>query len=200
VARKHKIIDRTAWGDLKPISDVAGVRGIYLSDAQKKRLLETATGSLLNLIKAGFLTGARLSELTNTKAADFDARQGTLRVDGKTGERYIVLSHTALEFFKEQKHGKLPQAWLLPRDDGTSWDRHFLSKRFREAAKKAKLPAGASFYSLRHWYISQALLAGVDIELLAKNVGNSAQIIRKHYHKFLQSDVRDQINKLQVMV
>ena len=65
---------------------------------------------------------------------------------------------------------------------------------------QAKLPAGSCFYSLRHWYISQALLAGVDIELLARNVGNSAQIIRKHYHKFLQDDVREQINKLRVTV
>jgi integrase len=197
-AKRHKIIDRTAWGDLKPISDVAGVRDIYLTDEQKKRLLETATGSLLILIKAGFLTGARLGELTNTKAADFDARQGTLRVYGKTKERHIVLSHTALEFFKEQKHGKLPQAWLLPRDDGKQWDRHFLSKRFREVAKEAKLPKGSVFYVLRHWYISEALKAKVDIELLARNVGNSATIIRKHYHKFLQDDVRDEINKLQV--
>ena len=88
----------------------------------------------------------------------------------------------------------------MPRDDGSPWDRYFLSKRFREVVKKAKLPAWASFYSLRHWYISQALKAGVDIELLARNVGSSATIIRKHYHKFLQSDLRDQINKLQVTV
>lgn len=199
-ARTHKINDRTAWQDLKPFSDVAGVRDVYLTDKQKHRLLEAATGSLLNLIKAGLLTGGRLSELTNTTVADFNAGQETLRVDGKTGERHIVLSDASLAFFNEQKQGKLPQAWLLPRDDGSPWDRYFLSKRFREVAKTAKLPAGASFYSLRHWYISQALLAGVDIELLARNVGNSAQIIRKHYHKFLQSDMRDQINKLKVVL
>jgi len=197
-AKTHKINDRTAWGDLKPFSDVAGVRAVYLTDKQKKRLLDAATGALLNLIKAGFLTGARLSELTNTTAGDFDVRQGTLRVDGKTGPRNIVLSDDGVAFFKEQRKGRTPKAWLLPRDDGTPWDRHFLSKRFRDVAKKAKQPAGASFYSLRHWYISQALLAGVDIELLARNVGNSAQIIRKHYHKFLQEDVRAQVNKLRV--
>ena len=199
-AKTHKINDRTAWQDLKPFAGVAGARDIYLTDAQKKRLLERASGALLTLIKAGFLTGARLSELTSTKAGDFDPKQGTLRVDGKTGPRNIVLSTTALAFFKEQAQDKLPAATLLPRDDGKNWDRWSMGKQFREVAKKAKLPAGATFYSLRHWYISQALLAGVDIELLARNVGNSAQIIRKHYHKFLQDDVRDQINKLQVSV
>ena len=197
-AKRHKIIDRTPWGDLKPFANVAGTREIYLTKDEKKRLLKAATGSLLNLIKAGFLTGARLSELTTATAGDLDTKQGTLYVKGKTGERHIVLSDGGLAFFKEMGKGKTPKAWLLPRDDGSPWDRYFLSKRFREVVRLGKLPAGTSFYSLRHWYISQALHAGVDIELLARNVGNSAQIIRKHYHKFLKEDVRTQVNKLKV--
>jgi integrase len=198
--RLHRIVDRSAWADLKPFSDVAGVRDIYLTSAQKTRLLEASGGALLNLIKAGFLTGARLSELTTTVSRDFDAKQGTLHVNGKTGERFIVLSDEAIAFFKEQAKDKTPKAWLLPRNDGSQWDRFYLSKRFREVAKRARLPTGASFYSLRHWYISQALQAGIDIELLARNVGNSAQIIRRHYHKFLQDDMRKQINKLSVQL
>ena len=199
-AKRHKIIDRTPWGDLKPFANVAGTREIYLAKDEKKRLLKAATGSLLNLIKAGFLTGARLSELTTASSGDFDAKQGTLHVNGKTGERCIVLSDEAIAFFEEQSKDKTPKAWLLPRNDGSQWDRYYLSKRFREVAKRAKLPTGASFYSLRHWYISQALQAGIDIELLARNVGNSAQIIRRHYHKFLQDDMRKQINKLSVQL
>ena len=95
-----------------------------------------------------------------------------------------------------QAQDKLPKAWLFIRENGKPWDRHALSKNFRKAAIKAKLPAGSCFYSLRHWYISESLKAGVNIELLAKNVGNSAQIIRKHYHKFIRDDMRDEINKL----
>ena len=166
-ARLHKIIDRTAWGDLKPFKDVQGVRDIYLTQKEINRLLKAATGGLNALIRAGLLTGARLSELTGATVADFDEGQGTLAVSGKTGKRVMVLSTKGKAFFKEQSKAKLPKAWLLPRDDGSQWDRHFLSKRFREAAQTAKLPAGSSFYSLRHWYHRQSLLAGVDIELLA---------------------------------
>jgi integrase len=107
-----------------------------------------------------------------------------------------VLSDEAIAFFEEQAKDKTPKAWLLPSNDGSQWDRYYLSKRFREVAKRARLPDGASFYSLRHWYISQALQAGIDIELLARNVGNSAQIVWRHYHKFLQDDMRKAINKL----
>ena len=199
-ARLHKIIDRTAWQDLKPFKDVAGIRDIYLTQDQVDSLLKATTGSLNALIRAGLLTGARLSELTGATVADFDEGQGTLAVSGKTGKRSIVLSIKGKAFFTEQSKAKLPKAWLLPRDDGSQWDRYFLTKRFREAARMAELPVGTSFYSLRHWYISKALSAGMDIELLARNVGNSAEIIRKHYHKFIQDDMRKQVNKLVITI
>lgn len=199
-ARLHKIIDRTAWQDLKPFKDVAGVRDIYLSQKQVDRLLEATTDSLNDLIRADLLTGARLSELTGARVRDFDSVQGTVAVSGKTGKRVMVLSHAGKAFFTEQAKNKLPKAWLLPRDDGSQWDRFYLSKKFRTAARTAKLPKGTSFYSLRHWHISKALRAGIDIELLARNVGNSAQIIRKHYHKFIEDDMRDQVNKLVITI
>ena len=163
-------------------------------------LLEATTGSLNALIKAGLLTGARLSELTGATVADFDSGQETLPVSGKTGKRVVVLSEKGKAFFTEHGKNKLPKAWLLPRDDGSQWDRQRLAKKFREAAQTAKLPAGSSFYSLRHWFISQSLPAGVDIEILARNVGNSAVIIRRHYHKFMQDDMRKQVNKLVITI
>jgi integrase len=199
-SRLHKIVDRSAWQDLKAFADVQGVRYVYLTQKQIDRLLQATTGSLNALIRAGLLTGARLSELMGARVADFDSDQGILAVSGKTGLRSMVLSHAGKAFFIEQARDKLPKAWLLPRDNGSQWDRHYLAKKFRDAARTAKLPTGSSYYSLRHWYISQSLLAGVDIELLARNVGNSAAIIRTHYHKFVQDDMRRQINKLQVLV
>jgi integrase len=199
-ARLHKIVDRTAWQDLKPFHSVDGVRDIYLTQEQVARLLETTTGSLNALIKAGLLSGARLSELTDATVADVDAGQGTLQVSGKTGKRTMVLSVNGKEFFTQHCKNKLPKAWLLPRDDGSQWDRRYLAMKFRKAVQSAKLPAGTTFYCLRHWYISKALSAGMDIELLARNVGNSAAIIRKHYHKFLQDDMRKQVNKLVITI
>ena len=199
-ARLHKIVDRTAWQDLKAFADVQGVRDIYLTQEQINNLIQATTGSLNALIRAGLLTGARLSELTGATVADFDPDQETLAVSGKTGKRVVVLSKKGKAFFAEQSKDKLPKAWLLPRDDGSQWDRQRLAKKFREAAQTAKLPAGSCFYSLRHWFISQSLQAGVDIEMLAKNVGNSAVIIRRHYHKFLQDDMRKQVNKLVITI
>jgi len=44
---------------------------------------------------------------------------------------------------------------------------------------------GCTVYSLRHTYCSQSLLAGMNIKLLAENMGTSVRMIEKHYGKFV---------------
>ena len=40
-----------------------------------------------------------------------------------------------------------------------------------------------TLYSLRHTYATFALLDGMDIHTLAKQLGNSAAMIERHYSK-----------------
>jgi len=40
-----------------------------------------------------------------------------------------------------------------------------------------------TLYSLRHTYATQELLAGTDIHTLARQLGNSAQMIEQYYSK-----------------
>ena len=40
-----------------------------------------------------------------------------------------------------------------------------------------------TLYSLRHTYATLELLAGTDIHTLAKQLGNSAQMIERYYSK-----------------
>ena len=60
----------------------------------------------------------------------------------------------------------------------------------RDAVKRAKLPADCTAYSLRHTHASQALLNGMNIKLLADNLGTSVAMIEKHYGKFLAASRR----------
>jgi len=49
---------------------------------------------------------------------------------------------------------------------------------------QGQTPAGMStLYSLRHTYATQELLAGTDIHTLARQLGNSAQMIEQYYSK-----------------
>ena len=59
-----------------------------------------------------------------------------------------------------------------------------------EAVKKAKLPKGCTIYSLRHSYASQSLLAGMNLKLLAENMGTSVRMLEVHYAKFIAASRR----------
>ena len=66
------------------------------------------------------------------------------------------------------------------------------------AVRAAKLPAETVFYSLRHYHISKALLAGVPPQVVAENTGTSVSMIEQHYGKFLPQDRRDFFNAVKL--
>jgi integrase len=105
-------------------------------------------------------TGARLGELTNALVEDFDAEHDMLYIrGGKTGERHTNLSKRAVAWFGRLVKGRDPGTQLLPDE--------------------------TCLYSLPHSYISLALLAGANHQLVAeKNCGMSLRMIEAHYGEF----------------
>ncbi len=187
----------TAWRRVKRFDEVSEARKLFLTEKQVAALLSATQGGVQDVIRAGILTGARRGELFALTVRDFDARDGTLKIaKGKTGARDIYLSDTAVAFFKKKAKSKLPEVRLLTKDDGTPWPEDDLTRPFKAAVRAAKLPPETTFYSLRHYHISRALLAGVQPQVVAENCGTSLRMIEKHYGKFLASDRRAMFNKV----
>ena len=186
------------WRRVTPFRDVGGTRALFLTDKQVKALLKHAEGGFRLLLEAAKLTGARYGELAAAKVADLESRERRLHLNGKTGPRYCYLSDGALTWFKRQARGKRPDAWLLSRDDGERWGKSHQSRPMKEAVSAARLPRETVFYSLRHFYISKALLAGVPIQMVAENCGTSIRMIEKHYGKFLAHDRRNFLNQVKL--
>jgi hypothetical protein len=65
----------------------------------------------------------------------------------------------------------------------------------REAVKRAKLPEDTCMYSLRHTYASQSILAGMNLKLLAENMGTSIRMLETNYGKFIASSRRKLIEE-----
>ena len=103
-----------------------------------------------------------------------------------------------MNLFKQQAKDKLPSAYLFLRADGYPWGKSHQHRPFRDACKIGKLPREFIPYSLRHYFISRALLAGVNVHALAKNVGTSPAMITKHYGKFIRADVREMLDRVDV--
>ena len=197
--RNGQVNSDTAWKRVEAFPAVGVARTLFLTDKQVKALLAKADGQMKNLIKAAILTGARYGELGNALVRDFDKARHTLRLNGKTGERITYLSDDATRFFKELSKNRLPDAWLLVKDDGNPWGTSHHSRDFRALVQEAKLPKDTVFYSLRHYHISKALLAGMPAQVIAENCGTSVRMIEKHYGKFMPKDRRAMLNQVALL-
>jgi len=187
----NRIPTDRAWRRVKPFREVGRSREVHLDRAQSKRLINVATGGFRNLVTAALVTGARPpGELASCRVKDFRADTGTLSVDGKTGQRDIVLTAEAVTFFEGIGAGKEPDALLLPKDDGTPWGKNHHQRLMADAVLRAKLPADTTIYALRHTHASQSILAGMNLKLLAENMGTSIRMLEQHYGKFIAASRR----------
>jgi len=188
---------KDAWARVEKFKGMGEARKVFLTADQRGRLLDQCDGAFRDLIEAGFLTGARYGELRALLVSDYDKGRRVLSIrQGKTGPRSVPLSDAATRLFDRLRHGKLPAAPLLARDDGQAWQHSDQDKFMREAARKARLPNGTVYYTLRHTFIANALTGGVDIHTVAKLCGTSVAMIEKHYGKLLHSDARDKLNRI----
>ena len=187
---------------VSPFENATQRRTIFLDKAQRRALLAAAehagrpcsNGALCNLIEAAALTGARPGELVGLLRSSFDLRTASLTFSGKTGERTVPLSPAAAKLFTRLAKGKLPNAPLLPRDDGKPWAHSDYDEHIRAAVRRAKLPKGTVMYSLRHSFITEALLSGNIATLeVARLVGTSLAMIEKHYGHLVANRTRESL-------
>ena len=115
--------------------------------------------------------------------ADFDKRTRELTIgndkDGKP--RRILLPAGAASHFAEQTKDKLPTAHLFMRANGKVWTRDSWKEPIAAAVEAAKLPAGATAYTLRHSTITDLVMAGLPLLTIAQVSGTSVEMIERHY-------------------
>ena len=119
----------------------------------------------------------------------------TLRVDGKTGQRSIILQPEAVTFFNQIAKDHPPEAPLLSRADGGRWSRSHQQRRMAQALELAGLDKTGTFYALRHSYISRAIEGEVPLNIIGDNCGTSVRMIEKTYAKILAYKRREFIER-----
>jgi integrase len=187
------------WAEVTPMKGASRRRDLFLDVSQRRSLLASATGGLKDLVEAAMSTGCRAGELTSARRSAFDARTKSLTVTGKTGGRTIPLAPSAVDLFTRLSRDKLPNAFLLTRDDGKPWAHSDWDHLVKAAAANANLPAEVCLYTLRHSFITQALLDGMSTLEVAKIVGTSLAMIEKHYGHLVHATAHDRLAKVQIM-
>ncbi len=145
-------------------------------------------------------TGCRPSELFNAEARHFDASLGAVvyrgrahleegevshKTSNKDKDRIIFLSGEALGVVKglvaKYPEGPLFRTNARKGHPAGRWTDDTVHKRVRRLRKKTGLPAAFSPYSYRHEAHTAYLEAGGGIEDLAAIMGNTPEVIRRHY-------------------
>ena len=160
-------------------------RDKVLTPEERKRIREFVSPAFADFLWVVELTGARpFSEVAALEARHIDFENGTATLSEhktakKTGKpRVLFFTAESLAILRQlaEEH---PTGVLFRNRDGTAWNR-VSAKRWFEKIEK-RLGIKASSYVLRHTRITEAILNGVPVEVVAELVGNTPQIIHQHY-------------------
>lgn len=194
VERRHVKPDAAIeWNSVKPHKGAGNRRELYLTRAQRRALLDAADGAVRDLVECVALTGCRPGDPAACLRKDFDARNGVVTFRTKGHVRKVPLTPAANALFLRLAKDKLPAAHLFVQDGGRPWTSADWSAPIRAAAATAKLPEGVTLYSLRHAWITDSIVAGLDLLTVAKLAGTSLQMIEQHYGHLVQDAARDKL-------
>ena len=173
-----------AWQEpLKPIANATGRRTLYLDRAQRRALLEVVDAEAAPFVRALCLLPLRPGAMASLNAGDFDKRTAELTISkDKTGKpRRIKLPAEAARLLASQLANKLPSAPLFSRANGQPWSKESWKAPIAKAATAARLPSGATAYTLRHSTITDLVSAGLPLLTIAQISDTSAEMIERHY-------------------
>jgi integrase len=177
------------------------------AERQKNHLLimKAAPASFRNFIAVLEATGARPGELCKATANDFDTRLGAIvyygdanRIRGESGhknarhgkDRIIILSGEALAIVRDLAE-RYPFGPLFRSVNNAGkktcrpWSDKSIEKTFWRIREKVKLP-NLTAYSYRHTFATAWLEQGKSVDVLASLLGNSPEVIRRHYAHLLE--------------
>jgi integrase len=191
-----KIESDVAWRKVKPFKAVEAARVRYLTVAEAQRLINACALDFRLLVQAALMTGARYGTLTQLTVADFnpDSRTVAIRSSRKSKPFHIVLTDEGGKFFRQVCAGRAGQELMLHKADGSAWGMSHQKRPIKEASERAKIIPLVNFHCLRHTWASHAVMNGVPLMVVAKNLGHvDTRMVEKHYGHLASSYVADAI-------
>jgi len=183
-----------AWRKVKPFRKVDAARVRYLSVAEGKRLINACDSDFRPLVQAALQTGARYGELRALTVADFNSDVGTvtIRQSKSSKGRHIVLTDEGCFFFAELTAGRTGDEPMFRKQ----WNPSHQLRPMAEAVKTAKIKPAISFHGLRHTWASLAVMNGMPLMIVARNLGHvDTRMVEKHYGHLAPSYVADAVRK-----
>lgn len=193
VSRRKVSPDRVIeWQSVKPYKNADKRRDLYLDRAQRRALLANASEDIRDVMECIALTGCRPGDPAAVLRRDYDARHGMVTFRTKDHPRTIPVSPTAKALLDRLANDKLPAAHMFT-NDSAAWTSKNRSQLVKVAATAADLPQGVVLNTLRHCWITDAIVGGMDLLTVAKLSGTSLAMIEKHYGHLVHGAARDKL-------
>jgi integrase len=110
--------------------------------------------------------------------------------------RKIVLNDAAFSILQRRRRDQGPNAPIFCRSNGKPWNKDLLDERFRKVRALAGVRDAVTMYEFRHLWISEALMAGVDVFTVARMAGTSVNMIEQTYGHLRGSHLEDAQRRL----
>ncbi|HEY4009071.1 MAG TPA: tyrosine-type recombinase/integrase [Acidobacteriaceae bacterium] len=196
-AKSHKkaVATDDAWIDVKPFKGVDKPRVRFLSHDEIETFIPACNDDFAELVKGALLTGCRYGELAAMTAGNFDKKHGTVFVaESKNGEpRYVELNAEAVAFLTHITQGRNTSERIFMQSDGKPWTKNEQQRPMIAACTASKIE-GVSFHILRHTYASHAVMNGMPLRIVAKNIGHKdTRITERHYAHLSKSYEQEMI-------
>jgi integrase len=194
--RDGKTPSDSAWRRVEPFESVDSVRVRYLSMDEARRLINASAPDFRNLVRGALATGARYGELCALLVNDFNRDSGTVAIrQSKSGKpRHIVLTDDGAKFFLSITAGRAGGEFLFLKGDGEAWIRSHQAEPMAVANERASIIPPMNFHGLRHTWASHAVMNGVPMLIVAKNLGHAdTRMVERHYGHLAPSYVADAI-------
>ena len=173
---------------------------VYLTVDERAAIIAACKGDFADYVRAIAWTGARPGDPAQVRAEDFDGKGVVFRT--KVAPTRVILSPKAQTLFKRLSKNKTPKAYLFPRQRAEPYKySNNWARPFREATHKAAqdetLPEDkaqeAVLYSLRHSFITDALMSGMRAHVVANICRTSVKMIEEHYAHVIPDDTEQQL-------
>jgi integrase len=184
--RRHRVATDQAWRRVRPFKGVTASRARYLQLDQCRRLLKAANDGddFGYMVEAGLHSGARWSELCRLKPHDFNRDAGTIAVhlDKSRKTRHIIVNEDGARFFARALAHAHNREFLFVRADGQSWRTSWQIRLMKAACERAQIKPNVGFHILRHTWASHAVMNGMPLLLVARNLGHrDTRMVEAHY-------------------
>jgi integrase len=194
-----KVESDRAWRRVKPFKGVETSRVDYLTLTEAERLINACDPLFRPVVVAALQSGARYGQIAALHVRDFNPDAGTLHVrshkgDGSARDYYVTLTEEGASFFASVCAGRVGNEYMFRHPDGGPWRKSNQKRPMADAVAHAKVNPNASFHTLRHTWASHAVMAGVPLMVVAKNLGHAdTRMVERHYGHLAPSYVAEAI-------